>query len=477
MNKIPCPNGYRQMELLPRVSDFIVRHRMVEQGVKVLAAVSGGPDSVAMLHILNLLKDDLGISLHVAHLNHRFRGAESDEDARFVTGLAGRYQLPCTVEALDVTAYQKRKNLSKQVAAREVRYRFLLDTAALAGARRIALAHQADDQAETILINFLRGAGVPGLKGIVPVRENLYIRPLLTVRRFEIERYCREQDLPFRQDSSNLEQIYLRNRIRQDLVPVLEKGYNPALVPALLRLGEICREEDAFLEDASVKAYQESLLEESTEKVVLGLERLGRHPAALRRRILRLAWQSLARSSRNLAYSHTETLMDLVGESPAGSRAVLPGNIAARRTYETLEIILGQGRPKIPYYIYPLNIPGATFIPEIGRTVHAVIKPRVAAGDPRLLPREEALLDLDRLPSRIFVRRRREGDIFHPFGHVAGGKLKDFLIKQKIPQEERDKIPLVSTPGEIIWAGGVRTGEGFKIKDTTGQVLHLKLDP
>ena len=464
------------MELLLRVSDFMKRHRMVERGVKVVAAVSGGPDSVVMLHILNLLKDELGLSLHVAHLNHRFRGAESDEDARFVAGLAGRYGLRCTVEALDVTAYQKRRNLSKQVAAREVRYRFLLDTAALAGARRIALAHQADDQAETILINFLRGAGVPGLKGIVPVRENLYIRPLLTVRRFEIERYCREKDLSFRRDSSNLELIYLRNRVRRDLVPVLERDYNPALVPALLRLGEICREEDAFLEEAALKAYRESLLAENTETIAFSLVRLGRLPAALRRRVLRRAWQSLARSPRNLAYSHTETMMDLAGAGAAGDRVVLPGNITARRAYETLEITLGPGGQEIPYYIYPLNIPGATFIPEIGRAIYAVVMPREAAGDPRRLPPEEALLDLARLPSRIFVRRRREGDVFHPFGYASRTKLKDFLIKQKIPREKRDKIPLVSTPGEIIWAGGVRTGERFKIKDTTGQVLHLKLD-
>ncbi len=464
------------MELLHRVRDFMTRHRMVEQGVKVVAAVSGGPDSMAMLHILNYFKDEMKISLHVAHLNHQFRGAESDEDAWFVAGMAGRYGLPCTIEAVDVAAYRKQKRLSKQVAAREVRYRFLIDTAGKVGAQRIALAHQADDQAETILINFLRGAGVPGLKGIVPVRENLYIRPLLTVRRFEIERFCREMNLPFRQDSSNLELVYLRNRIRLNLVPVLERDYNPGFVPALLRLGEICREEDAFLEEEAVKAYQDCLLEQNTEKITLSLECLGCLPVAIRRRVLRCAWQSLAKRPRNLAYDHTEALMDRAGESAAGTRAVLPGNIKALRTYQTIELTGRRDGQGTPYYIYPLNVPGATYIPEIGRTVHAEIKSRKTAGDPGRLPPEEVLLDYDRLPSQIFVRRRLEGDVFHPFGQVSSTKLKDFLIKQKIPREERDKIPLVSTPGEIIWAGGVRAGERFKINDTTGRVLHLKLD-
>lgn len=454
----------------------MIRHRMVERGVKVVAAVSGGPDSVVMLHILNLLKDELGISLHVAHLNHLFRGAESDEDARFVAGMAGRYGLPFTIKSVDVTAYRKKERLSKQVAAREVRYRFLLDTAGEVGAQNIALAHQADDQAETILINFLRGAGASGLKGIVPVRENLYIRPLLTVRRFEIERFCGEMDLPFRQDSSNLKTVYLRNRVRLNLVPVLERDYNPGLVPALLRLGEICREEDGFLEAEAAKAFRESLLERNAERIALRLEHVSGLPVAIRRRVLRHAWQSLARSKRNLSYLHTEVLMELVGRDTTGARAVLPGKIIAIRTYQTIEFIDGQGESEVPYYIYPLNVPGATFIPELGRTLHAVVAPREAVADPRSLSPEEVLLDFDRLPSKIFVRRRLDGDLFHPFGQVSSTKLKDFLIKQKIAREERDRIPLVSTPGEIIWAGGVRAGEGFKIKDNTKRVLHLKLD-
>ena len=463
------------MELLHRVRDYMIRHRMVEQGDKVVAAVSGGPDSVAMLHILNYFKDELKISLHIAHLNHQFRGAESDEDARFVAGMAGSYGLPCTIEAVDVAAYRKQKRLSRQVAAREVRYRFLIDTAGKVGAQRIALAHQADDQAETILINFLRGAGVPGLKGIVPVRENLYIRPLLTVRRFEIERFCREMNLPFRRDSSNLDLVYLRNRVRLNLVPQLERDYNPGLVPALLRLGEICREEDAFLEEEAVKAYQDCLLKQNLERITLSLECLGRLPVAIRRRVLRCAWQSLAGHRRNLAYFHTEALMDLAGAGAAGTQAVLPGNIMALRTYQTIELTGRRGGQGTPYYIYPLNVPGATYIPELDCTIHAEIKSRNQAGDPRLLPPEEVLLDYDRLPSQIYVRRRLEGDVFQPFGQVFTTKLKDFLIKQKIPREERDKIPLVSTPGEIIWAGGVRAGERFKINDTTRRVLHLKL--
>lgn len=465
------------MEMIQRVKAYIYRHRMVEPGCKVLVAVSGGPDSVVLLHMLYLLKDELGISLHVAHLDHMFRGKESAEDALFVAETAKRYGVPATIDACDVPAYRDRYRQSGQEAAREVRYRFLRETADRVGASRIALAHQADDQAETILINFLRGTGIKGLKGILPVREGFYIRPLLNIRRSDIEHYCSKMNLSFRQDVSNLKPVYARNRVRLSLMPLLEKEYNPGLVPVLLRLGEICREEDGYLEEQAEKAFQDILQEKAPGRVVLCLDGFRSMPPAIMRRVVRRAWQALTGRMKNLAFQHVETVLDLIWEGTTGAQIALPGNAMAFRSYDTLELILEQCNRKraVPSYMYPVQVPGATCIPELGRTIYATLSPRKPAHDPKSLPPQEALLDYDKLPPQIFVRRRREGDCFHPFGQGSELKLKDFLIKQKVPRQERDWLPLVSTPDKIIWVGGVRTGEKWKVDENTTRVLHLKL--
>jgi len=463
------------MDLLKKVSAFMVRHRMVERGCRVVVAVSGGPDSTALLHILHLLKDDLGISLHVAHLNHMFRGRESDNDAVFVAEMAERCNLPATIKSVDVPAYRRQSGLSKQVAARKVRYEFLCETARQVGAARIALAHQADDQAETILINFLRGAGTTGLKGILPVRDNLYIRPLLEVRRAEIERYCREQNLSFRQDSSNLQPVYARNRVRLNLMPLLVRDYNPGLVPALLRLGEISREEDSFLDDQVEKAFKDALDCPIGESISLSLGKLKGMPVAIRRRALRKAWQCLTGRERVLDFKHTQAVLDLIDNGETGAQAGMPLNTAAVRRHSSLELKKLRENPGTPYYIYPLQVPGATYLPELDQTIYAEEIPYTGAPNPADLPPSEALLDAGKLPEPLFVRSRLAGDVFQPYGSPAATKLKDFFIKQKVAREERDRVPLVGTPGEIVWVGGMRTGEKWKVDGCTARVLRLKL--
>ncbi|MDD4169055.1 MAG: tRNA lysidine(34) synthetase TilS [Desulfotomaculaceae bacterium] len=462
------------MELSKRVREYIKRYRMVERGNKVVVAVSGGTDSVALLHLLYQLRPELGISLHVAHLNHMFRGAESEADACFVADLAKRYHLPATIEAVDVPAYRAAKRMSAQVAAREVRYRFLRKVAESAGAAKVALAHQADDQAETIMINFLRGSGPSGLKGILPVRDDFLIRPLLIARRFEIERYCASLQLSFRQDSSNIKNVYLRNQVRMHLLPLLGEKYNPGMVSNLLRLGEICREEDEYLEEQALKAFQSATVA-SLDQISLSLENLQEIPRAILRRVLRLAWQALTGSRKNLSFQHAEDALNLLNSDVTGSVTTLPAGIVVTRTYRTLDLSTGLRRQDSDHYVYPLGVPGTTYIPELDCTISVSFLPAEALPEPRSLPATEAVLDFDKLPPQLYVRRRLRGDVFCPYGQHSAVKLKDFLIKQKIKREERGFLPLVSTPKEIIWVGGVRVGENWKVDSNTKKVLHLKL--
>ncbi len=465
------------MNLVQRVGAFINRHKMVPPGSLVLVAVSGGPDSVALLHILNYLKKELQFSLHVAHLNHMFRGKEAEEDARFVAELAGRLGLPATVAARDVPAYRDKYRLSSQAAARQVRYNFLREVALSTGAARIALAHQADDQAETVLLNFLRGAGPAGLKGMLPVRGDLFIRPLLEVRRTEIERFLSDNGFLWRQDSSNQKTIYTRNRLRLELIPYLEREYNPALIPALLRLADICREEDEFLEDVAEKAFAKVSRKVDSKCLSLDVAGLDSLEAAVRRRVVRRAWREIAGGDAALTFERTESVLELLGPGKSCAEVELPGGVLVRRAGRNLYI--GSVLPKtgrVPFFCYPLKVPGSVYIPEAGCTVRAEITELHRAPDPKSLPAEEVLLDLDRLPADLCVRRRQEGDVFWPLGLASPQKLKDFLIGQKVPRWQRDLIPLVTCGREIIWVGGIRPGEPYKVGKGTKRILHLKIE-
>jgi len=465
------------LDLVQRVGAFIKRHQMVLPGSLVVVAVSGGPDSVALLHILNYLKSELGISLHVAHLNHMFRGKESEEDARFVAELAGSLGLPFTVAAEDVPAYRNKYRLSSQVAAREVRYNFLRKVALSTGAARIALGHQADDQAETVLINFLRGAGPAGLKGMLPVRDGFFVRPLLEVRRAEIERFLSDKGFLWRQDSSNQKTVYTRNRLRLELIPYLEREYNPALVPALLRLAGICREEDEFLESVANRAFPRVSCRTADKGLSLDVAGLKSLAPAIIRRVVRRAWREMAGSGAALTFERTESVLELLGPGKSGAKVELPGGVLARR--EGGNLYLGRVLPKTgraPYFCYPLKVPGSVYVPEAGCTITAEIKELSQAPDPKSLPADEALLDLDRLPVDLCVRRRQEGDVFWPLGQALPQKLKDFFIGQKVPFWQRDLVPLVAKGREIVWVGGIRPAEPYRVNEKTKRVLHLAIE-
>jgi len=299
------------------------RYAMVAPGDGVVAGVSGGPDSVALLDLLFRLREEFNLRLTVAHLNHMLRGREAEEDAAFVAGLAARYGLPFTGERVDVRAYRAVHGGSLEEAAREVRYAFFARVAGETGAARVALGHNADDQAGTVLFHFLRGTGPAGLKGIPPVR-GLFIRPLLTVRRAAIEAYLAERGLTARLDRSNVRPVYTRNKIRLLLLPLLEKEYNPRIVDALGRLAEVCREEDAYLEALAERALRDALLAHEEGLLRLKAAQVTALPLALRRRVIRLAWQRVTGSEYPLDFGDVERVDRLLADPAGGKQTPLP---------------------------------------------------------------------------------------------------------------------------------------------------------
>jgi len=260
----------QKIELEPRVKGFMRRHKLISPGGIVVVAVSGGADSVCLLHLLARCQEKLDIKLHVAHLNHQLRGAESEADARYVVDLADCLDVPCTMAERDVAAYKAERGCSTEEAARELRYDFLAEVADDVGASRVAIGHTRDDQVETILMHILRGAGTSGLRGLEPCspipcrsyqpsaisHQIMAIRPLLDVTREETMHYCREHHLEPRIDSSNLSLSFLRNRLRLELLPLLRE-YNPNVDQALLRLAEIARDDIAFIEQQALQLWDE----------------------------------------------------------------------------------------------------------------------------------------------------------------------------------------------------------------------------
>ncbi|WP_031516494.1 tRNA lysidine(34) synthetase TilS [Desulfofalx alkaliphila] len=463
------------MDLIGRVLEYIYSNKMVDPGDKVLVAVSGGADSVALLHMLFRLSEQLNMRLHVAHLNHMFRGRESEEDALFVEALCDKWQIPKDIKSMDVTEYQGRHRLSAQVAAREVRYNFLKEVARKRGCNKIALAHHADDQAETVLLNLLRGTGITGLTGIWPVRDNFYIRPLLPVRRREIESYCFQNKLHFRNDSSNQEEIYLRNKVRKSLLPLIEKDYNQEIVTLLNRLADISRDEDDFIEGQSQRDFA-ALLTDPKAAGSLPLDRLkfnGLH-RAIQRRVVRQAWRTVTGSQRDLSFYHVESVVKLAA-STGGGILELPTGLLCKVGSRAIEFKYPPVEKPVNKFCYRLKIPGTTIIKEADMQIVAdVYSAAHLKKDPRMFRHTEAVLDYGSVGHELLVRNRLPGDVFKPLG---GGrvKLKKFFIDQKIPRAERDAIPLVCKGKEIIWVSGVRVGEYWKVTENTEEILHLKL--
>lgn len=466
------------MEVLERVRKEIARYQMVEPGQLVIVGVSGGPDSVALLHIFRCLAGELKISLHAAHLNHMFRGEEARADASFVGELCSRWGIPCTVEERNVPAHARENRLSAQVAARDIRYRFFYDVLKRTAGNKIALAHHADDQAESVLMNLLRGTGLRGLSGIPPVRDHLFIRPLLNLRRQEIELYCREQDIPFRTDSSNMKMLYRRNKLRHQLIPLLEREYSPGLVPVLNRLAAQARADEEFMEEQAQQAYQQVVLSQASSSLVLDRRVLAELPVALVRRVLRIAWENMRGSKQDLGFEHIEHLLERLKGGGPERIWELPGGLKARLSHHTLSFLARQPEPSVFSKTGELPVPGSFVTSADLKITSRVMGREEFPANPGELPANQVVLDYAKVKLPLAVRFRQAGDVLVPFGLGGKVKLKKLLIDRKIPRHLRDKIPLVveQKTGKIVWVAGIRLAADIGIDDTTEKVILLTLE-
>ncbi|HHY42159.1 MAG TPA: tRNA lysidine(34) synthetase TilS [Thermoanaerobacterales bacterium] len=448
----------------------IKKYNMVKEGDKVIVGVSGGPDSVCLLHLFNKFRRQLGILLYVAHLDHMFRGKESEEDARFVETLCHNWNIPFFSDKVDVPAYAKKSGLSPEDAARRVRYEFFREVKEQVDAQKIATGHNQNDHEETILMNILRGTGLDGLIGIEAVRES-FIRPLIEVQRADIEKYLEQENIPFRIDATNLTTDYFRNSLRLELIPIIRKKYCPHFGQSLRRLSEITKRDLAFLKQETERAKANTVRYHS-EKVIIDIGEFLKQHEAIKYRLVRAAVEKLSGDVKDFEIRHAELLVDFIEKSPTGSRIDLPKNLQGIKEYDTI-ILSKASHDEGPEYHYVLKVPGEISIKEIGINVKAYIKPKEEikiTADANI-----ARLDFDKVDSSLIIRNRFPGDRFKPLGGKGFKKLKDFFIDEKVPRRKRNLVPIIEAKGNIVWVGGMRIDDRFKVTGETKTVLVIEL--
>lgn len=470
-----------QQPLAGSVLRFIRETDQFRKGETVVVGVSGGPDSLCLLHILAGLSKTLGLRLHIAHLNHLLRGAESDADADYVSTVAHELGIPAITDRQDVNAYQRKYRLSQEEAAREIRYAFFSSVARSLNAETIAVGHTADDQIETILMHLVRGTGLTGLRGMQPLSVwNLtdgtklrIARPLLEVRRGETEAYCAVQGLSPRSDSSNRWGNQLRNQVRSQLIPLLRE-YNPNVEQGLLRTARTADIGLSYIDEDASRLWG-SVAREQTEGIAIDRAEFSQLHPALKRHLIRSAIQRLLGDLQDIESVHIENILDAMTKS-AGKRLSLPRGLAFYTDYgHSILTTTGENIP-CPFPALEgecrLNVPGE--VEFCGWQVKStIINHDPVGGNKKEL---KACLDLDVTGERLTVRGRRRGDRFQPLGMKLNKKLQDFMVDAKIPRLWRDRVPLVCSPQHILWVVGYRIDHRARVTPSTKRILCLEFE-
>ncbi len=449
-----------------KILKIINKNKLVKKSGKVLIAVSGGPDSIALLYIFHELRNELELSLHAAHFNHCFRGKESDDDMIFVKKLCKKLSIPCTIGTKDIPKIlAQNKSISSQELSRNLRYEFFKETCLKQKCNILSTGHNLNDQTETIFLHLLRGCGTAGLIGmqiLTKINNGLIlIRPFLNITRNEIETFLKENNYKYREDSSNFSDHYLRNHLRLHLLPKIRKKYNTNIDNSLLRLSKILNIENDYLSEI-VKNEFDKIVKKQNERFSIDISLLKKLHPCIRKRIIREVLMQLKGNINAITYEHTDSIENLVYQS-LNKKIDLPDNYIARREYNKL--FFEKKEEKFEHYEYIIPVPSNIYIPvlekkikiSISKNKHNFKKIKVEIG------KDSAFFSFSEIPENFILRNRLAGDRFIPDGMKGTKKLKKFFIDLKIPISERDKIPLLLFKNEIIWIAGYRQNKKYKL--------------
>jgi len=454
----------RPADLITKVDETIRGNKLLSPGNAVLLGLSGGPDSTCLLLVLHALREAYSLDIHAVYVNHNLRPDETPAETAFCRTLCDGLGIAFMQRSVDVVAYRTARRMNLQEAARELRYQAFQDAALEVRADRIALAHTADDQAETFIMRMARGAGPAGLSGI-PVRRGNIVRPLIEVPRSGIECFLKERGIVPAMDSSNLKEEYFRSRVRMSVIPLLKRS-NPNFVHSLVTTMKILQEEERYFAVLVTKALMKLISRKTGRRIELFLAPMESMDTVILRRVLRRAIQE-TEGLRGFGFGHIEGIIRLIREGRAGDRLMLPRGVRVIREYALL-VITSEEPTRIAEY--PLAVPGEAVIVGAGVVITASLVPRPEQlGDGR----STIVLDADRVRLPLVVRPRRPGDSFRPLGFGRTRKVQDLFVDLKVPRDERDSIPLVTSGDDIIWVAGYRADERFKVTEHTKKFLRL----
>lgn len=461
------------VNLFEEVEALILSYKMIDRNDRVIIGVSGGPDSICLLHMLFRLREKYNLTLYVAHINHCIRGVEADNDEKYVRELCDVLGIKCFVLREDVEKLAREKGISSEMAGRDVRYEFFENLKKELLANKVALAHNANDRAETILMRIIRGTGIEGLEGIKAIRDGYIIRPLIETKRGEIEEYCDKENLKPRIDSTNLETIYSRNKIRLELIPYIQDNFNKDIITSLIRFSENVKKDSEFIEKISNEKFH-LYCDIVNNKVIIKKDAFCEEESIITR-IIRRAIVTLTGSGYNFERKHIYDIISLQKAS-TGKKINLVNKVISYNNYGDIELYIQDKKEKLSYFQYSIPINNYIYIDELGLkiTTEVITDKKVNIINNNSLIK---YFDYDKINnSKILVRKRQNGDAFIPLGMKGKKKLKDFFIDLKISQKERDLIPILTVDDKIAWVVGIRTSEEFKIDKKTNKILMIKIE-
>lgn len=455
--------------IFEKVLGTINKYNLIENGDRIVLGLSGGPDSICLLHILYRLKEILNIEVYAAHLNHQIRGIEAQKDALYISQICEDLGIMSFVKSIDVPKYCKENALSIEEGARKLRYEMFEEIKQKTKSNKIAIGHNLNDQAETILMRVMRGTGLQGLRGIEYIRDNEIIRPILNIERNEIEEYCDKYELNPRIDKTNLETIYTRNKIRLELIPYMKDNFNPSVIESIVRMSNSLKSDSDYIEhEAQLKFKEVSNL--SSDSVEINLQKYVNLHNAIKVRVLRNGIKHILGDTNFVDQRHIEDVIELENENKINKMINLPRGIFAYRRKNIIILTTKEIVSEDIEFCY--NIPSNGFIKI--KELNLVLETQTMSIDRYKsikVDKTSKGFDFSKVKGGIVVRSRKQGDKIK----LAAGskKIKDLFIDLKIPREDRCKIPVVADDEGILFVGDYKTSENYKVDSKTKEVLKI----
>lgn len=453
--------------MINKVKNTILKEKLINKGDNILIALSGGPDSVFLFHMLRELKDILSFTLYASHINHMYRGIDADHDEKFVKSLCDKYDIKLFIKRKNATEYAKELKLTEEEAGRKLRYDFFKENLNEINGGKIAVAHNLNDQSETVIQRIIRGTGIDGLSAMSFKAGNL-IRPILNINKKEILEYLGKNNYEYCMDYTNSLPIYGRNKIRLNLIPYLESEYNPNIQNVLFRMSRLMYDDSKIIDKYISIKYKECLKETLNDKIVLDLETINKLEDFEIRRVIKIAIKNINGNANNIESKHLDEITKLIRSSSTGKQLTIGGGIIINLSYSDINI--RKSIEKCSNFEYNMNINELLYIKEVRKSI--II--RTCKSSEFVKKNDEFYVDYDKIHGKIIVRNRRNSDKMIPFGMHGTKKLKDIFIDNKVPIETRDKIILLEDDNNIIWLENYRISECYRVDKNTERILIIK---